>query len=140
MAEISIKCRKIFGGSVYGEAIVSSVPLSLVSEIDEIDGTIRAKGHALEGKSVAQKILIYPESKGSTFAGVVLKNLVHNKCQPKAIVTIKQPDHSTIQGVIMAEIPAVCLPETDPLSFIKTGDMVEVNATEGILRFSKQEP
>jgi len=52
------------------------------------------------GKNVAGKILVYPESKGSTCAGMVIKTLANVKCQPKAIVTVKQPDYTSIQGII----------------------------------------
>lgn len=138
MEEIIIKCKKVLAGSASGEAMVSHAPLSINSEIDEINGKIKPKGHELEGMSVAGRILIYPESKGSSFAGLVLKSLAHFKCQPKAIVMVKQPDHTTIQGVIMADIPTVCLPDKDPVELIQTGDFVEVNATEGIVRVRKK--
>lgn len=138
MQEITIKCKKILGGVVSGEAIVSHVPISLVGEIDETNGKIRVKGHELEGMSMAGKILIYPESKGSTLAGVVLKTLVHFKSQPKAIVTIVQPDHTTMQGIIAAGIPAVCLPDKNPLELIETGEFVEVNATDGVITVKKK--
>jgi predicted aconitase with swiveling domain len=135
--EITIKCKKILGGVASGEAIVSHVPLSLAGETDESAGKIRKKGHELEGMSVAGKILIYPESKGSSFAGVYLKTWAYFKHQPKAIIMAKQPDHSTIQGIIVAGIPAVCRPERNPLEVIKTGDFVEVNATDGVITVKK---
>ena len=137
MEEITIKCKKILGGVASGEAMVSHTPISVNSEIDEINGQIKPKGHELEGMSVAGKILVYPESKGSSFAGLVLKSLAHFKCQPKAIVMVKQPDHTTIQGVIMADIPTVCLPEKNPLELIRTGDFVQVNATDGVITVKK---
>ncbi len=138
MEKITIKCKKIVSGVVSGEAMVSNVPLSFVGEVDRGNGKIRARGHQLEGMSVAGKILIYPESKGSTFAGMVLKALASVKCQPKAIVTVKQPDHTSIQGIIAADIPSVCLPEKNPLELIKTGDFVEVNATDGLITVKKK--
>lgn len=137
MEKITIKCKKILGGIASGEAMVSHTPISVNSEIDEINGQIKPKGHELEGMSVAGKILVYPESKGSSFAGLVLKSLAHFKCQPKAIVMVKEPDHTTIQGVIMADIPTVCLPDKNPLELIRTGDFVEVNATDGIITVKK---
>ena len=138
LEEITIKCRKILGGVASGEAIVFHVPVSLLGEIDVTNGKVRLKGHELEGMSVAGKILIYPESKGSTFAGATLKTLAYFKCQPKAIVMVKQPDHTTIQGIIMADIPSVSLPEKNPLELIKTGDFVEVNATDGVIVLKKK--
>ena len=100
MEEITIKCKKIIGGVASGEAMVSNVPLSFVGEIDASNGKVMAPGHQLEGMSVAGKILIYPESKGSTCAGMVLKTLANVDCQPKVIVTVKQLNHTTIQGII----------------------------------------
>ena len=137
MEEITIKCKKILGGVARGEAIVSDVPLSIVGEIDASNGKIRKKGHKLDGMSIGGKILIYPESKGSTYAGVVLKTLTYLKRQPKAIVMVKQPDHTTMQGIIMADIPAVCLPERNLMELIKTGDFLEVNATDGLITVKK---
>jgi predicted aconitase with swiveling domain len=136
--EITIKGKKILGGVVSGEAMVSHVPISWVGEIDETNGRIRAKGHELEGMSVAGKILVYPESKGSSVAGVILKTLAYLKCAPKAIVMEKQPDHTTIQGIIVGGIPTVYLPGKHPLDLIKTGDFVEVNATDGIITVKKK--
>ena len=78
MEEITIKCKKVLGGVAYGEAMVSHVPISPVGDIDETNGKIRSKGHELDGMSVAGKILIYPESKGSSFAGMVLKTLAYH--------------------------------------------------------------
>jgi predicted aconitase with swiveling domain len=138
MEEITIRCKKILGGVACGEAMVSRVPISWVSEVDETDGKIVPKGHELEGMNVGGKILIYPEAKGSTFAGVVLRTLAHFNCQPKAIIMVKKPDHTTIQGIIMSDVPAVCLPDKNPLEIIRTGDFVEVNATEGLIKVMKK--
>jgi predicted aconitase with swiveling domain len=127
-------------GVASGEAMVSHVPISWVSEVDETNGNIVPTNHELEGRSVAGKILVYPEAKGSTFAGVVLRTLVHFKCEPRAIVMMKKPDHTTIQGIIMSNIPTVCLPERNLLEIIQTGDSIEVNATAGLVRIHLQRP
>jgi len=138
MEETIIRCKKVLGGLVTGEALVSHVPISFVGEIDEATGVVRPKGHELEGMSVADKIIVYPEAKGSTFVGVTLEVMAYFKCQPKAIVMVKEPDHATIQGIIVTNIPAVCLPDKDPLKLIATGDLLEVNATEGIVTVKKK--
>jgi predicted aconitase with swiveling domain len=56
MDGIIIKCKKILGGLAKGEAMVSSVPISIMSEIDEINGVLRAKEHELKGMSIENKI------------------------------------------------------------------------------------
>jgi len=138
MEEITIKCKKLLGGVASGEALVSHVPISFVGEVDASNGKIRTPGHELEGMSVAGKIFVYPDCKGSTFAGVVINALASVNCQPKAIVTIKQPDHTSIQGIVASDIPSVYLPEKNPLELIKNGDFVEVNATDGLITVKRK--
>ncbi|MFC2069545.1 aconitase X swivel domain-containing protein [Chloroflexota bacterium] len=138
MKKIIIKGKKILGGFTTGKALVSHEPISWVGEIDETNGKVRSKGHELEGMSVAGKILVYPESKGSSVAGVILKTLAYLKCAPKAIVMGKQPDHTTIQGIIVGDIPTVYLPGKNPQDLIETGDFIEVNATAGVITIKKK--
>ncbi|MFC1945148.1 aconitase X swivel domain-containing protein [Chloroflexota bacterium] len=130
MSDITIKCRKLLGGIASGEAMVSHTAISPTGEIDETTGVVRVKGHELEGMCIAGKILIYPESKGSAGIGLMLKTLAYLKLQPSAIIVNKMPDHATIQGIILANIPTVYEPEHDVLDIINTGDKVEVNANE----------
>ena len=44
------------------------------------------------------------------------------------------PDSSLVQGAILAKIPIVCDPAEDVLQIIKSGDKVEIDGTEGMIR------
>jgi hypothetical protein len=50
---------------------------------------------------------------------------------------VKRPDHTTYRGHHGRYTHRVCLLDKNPLDPIKTGDLVEVNATEGMITIKK---
>jgi len=79
--------RKIYKGRVEGEALVTSEDISFYGGCESSTGIIVEKGHELEGKSVAGKILVFPSGKGSTVGSYVLFALKKAGLAPLAIVT-----------------------------------------------------
>ena len=61
-----MKGRTISPGKAEGVAIVSPEPIGFYGGIDIKTGIVIEKGHPLEGKSVKDKILVFPFGKGST--------------------------------------------------------------------------
>ncbi|MBU0662651.1 DUF126 domain-containing protein, partial [Candidatus Micrarchaeota archaeon] len=61
-----LKGRKICGGKAGAEAIVSKDGISFYGGVDPDTGIVIEKGHDLEGKSIAGKVLVFPAGKGST--------------------------------------------------------------------------
>ncbi len=57
--EITLKCHKIIGGYGEGEALVSHEPICFYLT-DPKTGIVRERTHELAGKSVANKILVFP--------------------------------------------------------------------------------
>ena len=55
-----MKGRTIYPGLAQGEAIVSTEPIGFYGGIDIKTGVVIEKGHPLEGKSVKDKILVFP--------------------------------------------------------------------------------
>ena len=107
-------------------------PISFQGEIDE-EGFIVAAGHPYAGKSVSNKILIYPEAKGSSGGCMMLRLLAKRGKKPAAIVNTRNLDANLVEGAILADIPMLCYPEKDPYDIISTGDRVEVDGETGIL-------
>lgn len=122
-----MKGRKIFGGKVDGEALVSMDSISFFGGVDPKTGVVVEKKHMLEGKSVSGKILVFPCGKGSTVGSYTIYRLKKIGRAPLAIINI---DCETIiaVGCIISEIP--CIDKID-ISKIKTGDRLLVNADEG---------
>ncbi len=116
-------------GKAEGEALVSHQPIShFMYDIENETGIIKMINHELNGKSVTNKILIYPSVIGATggSSGLYYKCKV-TKVGPKAIIC-RNVDPIDIAGALAARIPAVDGFKDDPLEEINTGDWVEVNA------------
>jgi predicted aconitase with swiveling domain len=122
-----MKGRSISPGKAEGEALVSKEPIGFYGGIDPKTGEVIEKGHELEGKNVKDKILVFPNGKGSTVGSYVIYGLKKNGVAPKAIIN-KETETIVATGVILAGIPCVDGIETGK---IKTGDKLKVNADEG---------
>jgi predicted aconitase with swiveling domain len=126
---ITINCRKISKGVATAGALVSSEPISFFGGVDPDTGTVIETGHPLEGKSIAGKILMFPNGKGSTVGSYTLYRLSKNKMAPAAIINLECEPIVAV-GAIISQIPAVDKPEKD-ISFIKNGDIVTVDGMNG---------
>jgi len=121
-----MKGRTISPGKAKGEAIVSREPMGFYGGIDPKTGLVIEKGHELEGKSVKDKILVFPQGKGSTVGSYVIYGLKKNGKAPAAIIN-KETETIVAAGVILAGIP--CVDGID-INKIKTGDKLVVDADE----------
>lgn len=119
-----MKGRMISPGKASGEAIVSRSPIGFYGGIDPKTGIVIEKGHELEGKSVKDKVLVFPQGKGSTVGSYVIYGLKKNGVAPAAIVN-KETETIVATGVILAGIP--CVDKID-IEAIKTGDKLAVDA------------
>jgi uncharacterized protein len=98
--------RKIYGGKVSGEALVTTQGISFFGGVDPESGVVVEKGHALEGQSISGKILVFPSGKGSTVGSYTLYRLKKVNKAPAAIVN-RECETITAVGCIIAEIPCV---------------------------------
>ncbi|MFQ5979596.1 MAG: DUF126 domain-containing protein [Candidatus Heimdallarchaeota archaeon] len=121
--------RKISKGKASGEALVTSQAISFYGGVDPETGEVVEKDHELEGQSIAGKILVFPNGKGSTVGPYVLYQLAKAEppIAPTAIVNA-ECEAIVAVGVIISEIP--CVDKID-LSKIKSGDKVEVDGENG---------
>ena len=124
-----MKGRVISPGKVEGEAIVSSEPIGFYGGIDINTGVVIEKGHPLEGQKVTDKILVFPQGKGSTVGSYVIYGIQKNGVAPKGIIN-KETETIVATGVILAGIP--CVDQID-IDKIHTGDMVLLDADKGIV-------
>ncbi len=118
-----MKGRMIFKGKANGEALVTSQPISFYGGVDPESGILIEKGHELEGKNLKDKILIFPNGKGSTVGSYTLYRMKRNNIAPAGIIN-KECETIIAVGAIISEIP--CVDKID-ISKIKTGDIVEID-------------
>ena len=120
--KIKLEGRVIRYGEVEGEALATRQPISFYGGVDPETGRIIERGHELEGESITDKILVFPYGKGSTVGSYILLRLKKRGLAPKAIIN-KRCEPIIAVGVIIADIPAVDMIDTDKIS---TGDLVKI--------------
>lgn len=131
-----LRGRGITHGKVEGEAIVSSSAFGFYGAVDPSTGIVADKRHELFGKSIAGKILVFPEGRGSTAGAIAILELARLGTVPAAMINrVTEPILAT--GAILAEkfynriIPVVDNLDSDPIRELSDGDRVTVDADKG---------
>ncbi|MFH0738085.1 MAG: DUF126 domain-containing protein [Candidatus Micrarchaeota archaeon] len=124
-----IKARGISRGRAYGEALISRDAIGFLGGVDPKTGNVIEKGHPLEGKNVAGKVLVFPHGKGSTVGSYVMLQLAKNKKAPAAIINASAEPIIAV-GAIISGIPMVDSPGRG-IDKIKDGIKVTVDGDKG---------
>jgi uncharacterized protein len=125
--------RVISKGHAKGEVLISKEPLSFLGNVNPKTGIVIEKGHPLEGKCLAGKVLVFPRGKGSTVGSYVILEMKQNGVAPVAIIN-QEAETIIAVGAIISEIPMLDKLDVDVFSILKDGDVVEIDANRGILR------
>lgn len=126
-SEIVLKCHKIIGGYGEGEALVSHEPICFYLT-DPKTGVVRERSHELAGKSLANKVLVFPSGKASSVVQIDgLFKLASNNVAPKALI-VKDVETVLVVSAFLVKVPLVDRLEKDPFEIIRTGDFVKVDA------------
>jgi predicted aconitase with swiveling domain len=134
MEAVTLKGRRIVEGHCKAEALVSSKPISFLGGVDPADGKIIEKDHDLCGECIKDKVLCFPYGHGSTVGSYVLYSLAKKHLSPKAIIN-QIADPVVVVGAIIADIPMI---DKIDIKQIRTGDIVDVDAYDGIVRVLKR--
>jgi predicted aconitase with swiveling domain len=122
----ALSVERAFGPVVEGEALVFAEGFSPRYDLDRWSGVVSRPGHALEGRSIADRILFLPSAKGGIAAGWAFHDLEWKRIAPKAFVFgVTNP--VMVQGAIFAGITITAGWEPDPRGLIETGARVRVD-------------
>lgn len=136
-SEITLHCHKITDGYGEGEALVSREPICFYLT-DPKTGKVRERGHELEGKNVANKVLVFSSGKASSVVQIDgLFKLASNKVAPQAMI-VRDVETVLIVSAVLSKVPLVDRLEKDPFEIINTGDLVKVDANKGIVTVIKR--
>jgi hypothetical protein len=133
---ITLRGRSISKGCAEGEALICRQPIGFNFGIDVSSGVITEYNHELFGKSIKDKILLFPHGKGSTGGSYVVYQLAKNKTGPKAIINMTTETIIAV-GAIMGGIPVIDRLEKNPYDLISDGDHVRVDADQGLVVVEK---
>lgn len=126
------QCHKISEGLAEGEILISTDDFCFYL-VDPKTGIVIEPQHCLYGKSIAGKVLVFPNGKGSSVVQADgMYQLKMTGMEPKAMI-IKNPDTTLVASAIIMEMPLVDKAEEEFYRNIENGTLVEVNATEGVL-------
>lgn len=131
MAALILKGRTISKGLVEGKALISTKPILFFAYVDPNTGKIMQKDHPLEGKSILGKILFTPSIRGTVYTWKFYK-MVKSGNAPKAII-VEKADVTLIATTIFSGIPCLDMLENNPQEYVKTGNHVKVDATNGFI-------
>jgi predicted aconitase with swiveling domain len=128
-----IRGRGIARGRGEGPLLVSPAPLSFLSGVDPVTGTIVEKGHPLQGRCIAGKVLAFPYGKGSTVGSYVLYALSRNGHAPAAMVNT-EAESIIATGAIIGKIPMIDHIEI-PMGRLRNGVHVVVDGDTGEMTY-----
>lgn len=133
---ITLKGRKVVGGKVKAEALVTTQTISGWGGINERDGTVIELHHELHGQSFAGKVLVFPGAKGSSGWSAFFHMSRLNKVAPAAMIFTRMTTKIAL-GAVVTRVPTITDLDGDVFELIKTGDLVEVDADNGQVTISK---
>ncbi len=135
--EIELRGRTASKGKAEGEALVCHKPLALLIilwVVDQTTGVVNLPGHELHGKSIKDKILVYPCGCGGN--GYFLYLFKKAGIGPRAVINMRPFDQDMIDA-IFAQVPMVYGFDHNLPQIIESGDHVDVDANNGVVTVSK---
>ncbi len=136
--KIVLKGRKVISGTVQGEAVVTTQPISFLGGVDPNTGRVVEKGHEMEGQSITGKIFVFPHGKGSTAGPYIIYAMTKRKTAPLAMINVNAEPIIAV-GAAMGNIPLVDQLDRNPLEVISTGDHVMIDGEKGLVEVTKME-
>ncbi len=130
----STAARVVVPGRARGPALISAEPISFLGDVDIRSGRIVGDLPSVANACLAGTILFFPASMGSAGAWRFIHQLRVHGTHPAALVPLSLPDPSVVQGAMLAGIPLLTEPEAAPETWLRNGDMVEVDGAAGLIR------
>jgi hypothetical protein len=134
---MKIRVKRAFGAAVEGRALVSSEGFSPRYDLDRTSGIVTKPGHALEGRTLKDAILITPSAKGGVAAGWAFLDLKAKGFAPRALV-FGRTNPVMVQGAVFADITITEGWRPDALACVRTGDLVRVDPSTRTLQVLKR--
>ncbi|MDH2907823.1 MAG: DUF126 domain-containing protein [Candidatus Nitrosotalea sp.] len=119
----------IVRGKAQGSLLVAKNPINFLGGIDKKSGLVHDKKHDLFGKSIGNKILVFPFGVGSSVGAYTIYSLKYNNCAPLAMICLKA-DLTTASGCAISNIPLVVAGKND-YDLLRENNQVTLDAIAG---------
>ncbi len=108
----TLKVRPIVDGRALGEVLFSPDPIQFLQGVDPEKGIVSDQKSSIYRVSFSGRILVFPNTVGSSVGAYVIYRLKKNAKAPKAFVN-QNTDITTASGCAIAGIPLFDLPENN---------------------------
>ena len=133
---MKVKCRTISRGCAEGQVLITRDTISFLGNVDPKTGKVVDANHELFGRSIKDKVLVFPHGKGSTVGSYVIYQLFKNGVAPAAMINLESEPIVAV-GAIISAIPLVDRLEKDPYSILMDGMCIKVNSSEGYVEVTE---
>ena len=111
--------KVLVSGKVIGSILKSKKPINFLGTVDKKNGVISDKNHDLFGKSIKDKILVFPSGVGSSVGAYTIYSIRSNNSAPLAMICQKA-DLTVATGCALANIPLITISD-DEFSKLENG-------------------
>jgi predicted aconitase with swiveling domain len=134
---LNARCIVDFSKKIRGEVLFSSSPIAFLQGVDPEKGYVSEANHEIYGKPFSNKILVFPNSVGSSVGAYVIYRLKKNRKAPLAMIN-QISDIITASGCALSDIPLFDLPsdsfeilaDTQEL-MVDRGGMIKISLRKG---------
>ena len=102
----------LVSGKVTGSILKSKKPINFLGTVDKKSGIISDKNHDLFGKSIKDKILVFPSGVGSSVGAYTIYSIKSNNSAPLAMICQKA-DLTVATGCALANIPLITIDDDE---------------------------
>lgn len=103
--DLEIKCKKIVGGRARGKLLLSKKPINFLGMVNTQSGEITSSSKGMEKQNLKGKILVFPNSIGSSVGAYTIYSLKSNNVAPNGIICTNIVDITTASGCAISNIP-----------------------------------
>ena len=103
--DLEIKCKKIVGGRAKGKLLLSKKPINFLGMVNTQSGEITSTSNGFERQNLKGKILVFPNSIGSSVGAYTIYSLKSNNVAPNGIICTNNVDITTASGCAISNIP-----------------------------------
>lgn len=134
--------RAMVKGQAAGRAVVSPEPVSFWGDFDPATGRIGNPRHALAGREVAGRVLVFRHGRGSSSAAQVLLEALRRGTAPAALVNVRTEPLLAVAPLVGRalygrSLPVVSLAEAD-FACIADGDRLVVDGDAGTVTLIRE--
>ena len=103
--DLEIICKKIVGGRAKGKLLLSEKPINFLGMVSTQSGEITSTSNGFERQNLKGKILVFPNSIGSSVGAYTIYSLKSNNVAPNGIICTNNVDITTASGCAISNIP-----------------------------------